>query len=96
MLKREPQAVVNDIRNEIVSDWAAVNVYHVAYDDETWIADEEKTKELRQKEHEDCLRRAKGYAEFEKEWLKKKPDENLLTYYGSWPGAKMVKPIIRI
>jgi N-methylhydantoinase B/oxoprolinase/acetone carboxylase alpha subunit len=96
VLEREPQAVVNDIRNEVVSDWAAVNVYHVAYDAETWIADDEKTKELRQKEHEDRLRRAKGYAEFEKEWLKRKPPEDMLSYYGSWPDAKMVKPVIRI
>jgi hypothetical protein len=36
------------------------------------------------------------YDEFEKEWLKKKPPEDQLTYYGSWPDAKMVTPIIRI
>ena len=95
-LEREPQAVVDDIRDEIVSDWAARNIYHVAYDAETWIADEEKTQELRQREREDRLRRAKSYTEFEKEWLKKKPPENMLTYYGSWPDAKMVTPIIRL
>ena len=96
VLEREPQAVVNDIRNEVVSDWVAVHVYHVAYDAETWTADEEKTKELRRREHEDRLRRAKSYDEFEKEWLKKKPPEDQLAYYGTWPDAKMVKPIIRI
>ncbi len=96
VLEREPQAVVNDIRNEVVSHWAAVHVYHVAYDAETWIADEEKTKELRRKEHEDRLSRARSYEEFEKEWLKKRPPENMLSYYGSWPEAKMVKPVIRI
>ena len=96
VLEREPQAVVNDIRDEIISDWAAINVYHVAYDAETWTADEEKTAELRKQEREDRLRRAKSYVEFEKEWLKRKPTEDQLTYYGSWPDAKMVNPIIRM
>ena len=96
VLEREPQAVVDDVRNEIVSDWIARNVYHVAYDAETWTADEEKTKELRQQEREDRLRRAKSYDEFEKEWLKKKPPEDQLAYYGSWPDAEVVNPVIRI
>lgn len=96
VLEREAQAVVDDIRNEIISDWAARNVYHVAYDAETWTADEEKTAELRKQEREDRLRRAENYGEFEKEWLKRKPAESMLTYYGSWPDAKMVNPIIRI
>ena len=96
VLEREPQAVVEDVRDEIISDWAARNVYHVAYDAETWTADEEKTKELRQREHQDRLCRAKSYSEFEKEWSQKKPPEDQLAYYGSWPDAKMVRPIIRI
>jgi N-methylhydantoinase B/oxoprolinase/acetone carboxylase alpha subunit len=96
VLERQPQAVVDDVRDEIISDWAAANVYHVAYDAETWTADEEKTEELRKQEREDRLRRAKSYDEFEKEWLKKKPPEDMLTYYGSWPDGKVVRPIIRI
>jgi N-methylhydantoinase B/oxoprolinase/acetone carboxylase alpha subunit len=96
VLEREPQAVVNDIRDEIISDWAATNVYHVAYDAETWTADEEKTRELRKYEREDRLHRAKSYDEFEKEWLKRRPPEEQLTYYGSWPDAKVVNPVIRI
>jgi len=96
VLERDPQAVVDDVRNELVSDWIARNVYHVAYDVETWTADEEKTKELRQKEREDRIRRGKSYDEFEKEWLKQEPPEDQLNYYGSWPDAKVVNPIIRI
>jgi len=58
--------------------------------------DEEKTRELQEQESEDRLHRSKSYNEFEKEWLKKKPPEEQLTYYGSWPDAKLVKPVIRI
>jgi N-methylhydantoinase B/oxoprolinase/acetone carboxylase alpha subunit len=96
VLEREPQSVVNDVREELISDWAARNVYHIAYDAETWTADEEKTKELRRLEHDDRLRRGKSYVEFEQEWLQKKPPEDQLTYYGSWPDAHVVRPIIRI
>ncbi|MFC2038642.1 hydantoinase B/oxoprolinase family protein [Chloroflexota bacterium] len=96
VLEREPQAVVDDVRNEIISDWVATRVYHVAYDAETWTADEEKTAELRKQERQDRLNRATSYAEFEKEWLKRKPAEDMLTYYGSWPDAEMVTPIIRL
>jgi acetophenone carboxylase len=96
VLERDPQAVVNDVRDEIVSDWAAHNVYRVAYDAETWTADEEKTRELRQHARSDRLCQARPYDEFEKEWLKRKPPEEMLAYYGAWPDARVVRPIIRI
>ena len=96
VLEREPQSVVDDVRNEIISPWVASNVYHVAYDADTWTADEKETEALRKSEHEKRLHIGKGYEEFEQEWLKKKPPEDQLDYYGSWPDAKMVKPIIRI
>jgi acetophenone carboxylase len=96
VLEREPQAVVNDVRNEIISDWTASHVYHVSYDVETWTADANKTRDLRDLEHAKRLRLGKPFGEFEKEWLKERPPEDQLTYYGSWPDATMVKPIIRI
>jgi N-methylhydantoinase B/oxoprolinase/acetone carboxylase alpha subunit len=96
VLERDPQSVVNDIRNEIISEWSAEHVYHVAYDRETWTADLTKTTELRAKEHQDRLHRSIPFAEFESEWLKKKPSEDMLHYYGSWPDGKIVRPIIRI
>jgi N-methylhydantoinase B/oxoprolinase/acetone carboxylase alpha subunit len=96
VLERQPQAVVDDVRNEIISDWTASNVYHVAYDVETWTADAGKTQDLRKLEREKRLRLGRPYDEFETEWLRKKPPEDQMAYYGSWPDARMVKPIIRI
>jgi hypothetical protein len=63
---------------------------------ETWTADAEKTQDLRKLEREKRLRLGKRYDEFETEWLKKKPPEGQMAYYGSWPDARMVNPIIRI
>jgi acetophenone carboxylase len=96
VLERDPQSVVDDVRAEIISDWVARNVYHVTYDAELWLADEEKTADLRKKEHEDRLSRSKKFDEFEKEWLKQKPPEDQLEYYGSWPDAKPLRRIIRM
>jgi N-methylhydantoinase B/oxoprolinase/acetone carboxylase alpha subunit len=96
VLEREPQSVVDDIRAEIISEWTATNVYHVAYDAETWTADEEKTTELRKREREKRLQRGIRYEEFEKEWLKQKPPEDQLDLYGSWPDARMINRIIRL
>jgi hypothetical protein len=36
------------------------------------------------------------FQEFTKEWSRKKPPEELLKYYGSWPDAAKVKEIVRI
>jgi len=85
VLERDPDLVVNDISKGITSPLVARNIYHVAYDDETMVVDYEKTKELREKEREDRIKRGKGYEEFEKEWLKKRPPEEALKYYGKWP-----------
>lgn len=96
VMEREPQAVVDDIRANIISEWTATNVYHVAYDAETWTADEEKTAALRKKERENRLQRGIKYEKFEKEWLKQKPPEDQLELYGSWPDAEMINRIIRL
>jgi len=96
VLEREPQSVVDDIKAEIISEWTATNVYHVAYDTETWTADAEKTVELRKKERENRLQRGIEYETFEKEWLKQKPPEDQLELYGSWPDAGIIRRIIRL
>ena len=96
VLERDPQAVVNDIRDDIISHWAAQHVYHVAYDRATWTADAAQTAELRRQERADRLSRAKPFGDFERAWLQKKPPEDMLGYYGSWPDGKALRPIIRI
>ena len=88
VLEREPESVMKDLRNGFISSWVVDNVYHVAYDPKTLIADNEKTVELRQKARADRLQRGKSYPEFMKEWSKKKPPEECLITYGTWPDAK--------
>ena len=58
--------------------------------------DYEGTEKERQREREDRKRRAQPYDAFEEEWLKKKPSEEALTAFGSWPDGKQTREIVRI
>ena len=95
-LFRDPDKVMEDIKNEIISDWVAVSIYKVVYDPETLTVDYEGTEKERQKERADRKRRAKPYDVFEKDWLKKRPSEEALTAFGSWPDGKQTREIVRI
>jgi acetophenone carboxylase len=95
-LDRDPELVMADIKGELISEWSAENIYRVSYDKKRFRVDKEKTNELRQKERKKRLKRGKPYAAFEKEWVKKKPPEETLKFYGSWPDAQIVNPIQRI
>jgi acetophenone carboxylase len=91
VLERDPELVVKDLKEGFITSWVAENIYHVAYDPETLTVDKEKTAELRQKERELRLQKGKSYEEFMQEWLQKKPPEDCLITYGSWPDAKPVR-----
>ncbi len=96
VLERDPELVMQDIRNEITSHWTAQNVYKVVYDPDTLEVDYPKTEELRQREREDRIKRGRKFKTFQREWLKRRPPETALKYYGSWPDAKKVREIVRI
>jgi len=58
--------------------------------------DYDATEKERQQEREDRKRRAKPYEAFERDWLKKRPPEEALTAFGSWPDGKQTREIVRI
>jgi len=95
-LERDPESVVKDVIDRIISDWTAEHVYKVVYDKETHIIDYEATERLRSEERNLRLQRGKPYEEFEKEWSKLRPPEEILSDYGSWPDAKAVRPVVRM
>lgn len=88
VLERDPDLVMRDIRRKVTSHWTAKNVYKVAYDPETLRVNQEKTKELREAERQDRISLAKPYDKFMQEWSKKRPRQDILKYYGSWPDAQ--------
>jgi N-methylhydantoinase B/oxoprolinase/acetone carboxylase alpha subunit len=85
VLERDPELVIKDLRDGIISHSIAKNVYKVVYDPKTLILDKEKTEELRQRERAERKTRGVPYHEFEKEWLKKKPKDEVLQFFGPWP-----------
>lgn len=95
-LDRDPELVIKDLKDKIISDRSAENIYKIAYDKTKLRIDEEQTKILRENEKTARINRGKPYADFEKEWLNKKPPEEILEFFGSWPDGNVVSPITRI
>jgi len=87
-IERDPSLVMQDLENGVISHWAAKNIYKVAYDERRLAVDEEKTKHLREQERKDRKKRGKKFKQFEKEWLKKKPSDETLEFYGTWPESQ--------
>ena len=94
-LDRDPDLVIQDLKDQIISDWSAENVYKLVYDKENMKLDQEGTRLARQAERQARLDRSVSYEDFEKEWQGLKLEDSLLRFYGSWPDAEMVTPIMR-
>ena len=94
-LERDPDEVLEDLRKQIISDWTAEKIYRIAYDRERRKLDAEKTKQQRDEERRARLARGKSFEEFQKEWSKKSPPKEILQWYGSWPDAKPLGPVVR-
>lgn len=95
-LDRDPHLVAKDLEDDLISSWTGREIYRVAYDSSTQKVDERKTIQLREEERQTRLRRGKPYAEFVKEWSKRKPPEEALSWYGTWPEARPTAPAQRM
>jgi len=82
-LEREPSAVAEDIRKDLISEWTAGNIYGVVYDEETERPDMEETEELREAERQRRLEEGTPYDEFIEEWESDSPPDDI-PYFGSW------------
>ncbi|HEX6021723.1 MAG TPA: hydantoinase B/oxoprolinase family protein [Solirubrobacter sp.] len=96
VLERDPAAVMEDLRNDAISDWTARNVFCVAYDAETLIVDEEGTRALRDAHRKRRLESGRPYAEFVAEWEQRLPPEQVLKYFGEWPSGTPNRTVVRI
>lgn len=94
-LERDPDAVLEDLRKKLISDWTAQNIYRVAYDAERRKLNPEETNRLREEERRARIARGKSFEEFNREWSEKRPPQEILQWYGSWPDAKPLGPVIR-
>lgn len=91
---RDPVSVAADVRQSLVSPEVAERVYAVALDDAGRV-DEAGTEAAREAVVSARLERGRPYAEFEADWSQRKPDESILSFFGSWPDGAVVEPLMR-
>jgi len=84
-LEREPESIMKDLTNGLVSPWAVKNIYHVVYDEESQRLDPAATEKARADKRKARIASAKPYDEFVTEWEKQSPPAEILTYYGQYP-----------
>jgi acetophenone carboxylase len=96
VLERDPALVARDVREQRVSLRAATEIYCVALDPASGEADLGQTERLRAAARRQRLERGKPWSEFMAAWSQRKPPDEMLSWYGSWPDAKPVRPIIRL
>ncbi|WP_370326293.1 hydantoinase B/oxoprolinase family protein [Euzebya sp.] len=94
-LDREPEDVAADVTKKMVSASVAQDVYGVTIDPVTGLLDAEATEESRQRIRDQRLERGVPYDEFVESWSQRKPDDSILTHFGSWPDGAVLEPLMR-
>ncbi len=82
-LEREPALIIRDLREGLISEWTARNIYFLAFDPATMLVDHEKTDELRRAERAARISRGKTWDRFVEDHVKPSPPVGLL-YFGRW------------
>lgn len=85
VLERDPELVVQDLREGAISDRTAREVFKVVYRQGNLVVDREGTNLLRKEEREARIARGKPYDEWLTGWVQRRPPEHLLRWYGEWP-----------
>ncbi len=83
VLERDPQSVIQDIEERLITPEWARKLYYVVFDEETLIVDEEATIKLRADYREQRKKQGVPYAEFVKKHVKSEPPKDI-PFYGSW------------
>ena len=94
-LERPAEAVSEDLKKNIISEWTARKIYRVALDIDGRKVNLPATEELRTTERKARLTRGKSYDAFVAEWSKQSPPAEILQFYGTWPDAKSTGPVFR-
>jgi N-methylhydantoinase B/oxoprolinase/acetone carboxylase alpha subunit len=96
VLKRDAGLVAKDVGGERVSRWTAENVYQVRFVGDTTDVDGEATEVARADARAQRLAQGRPYAEFVEEWSAKRPPDEALAHFGSWPDGVRSAPVMRI
>lgn len=83
VLQRNPERVMKDLAEDLISHDTAREIFKVAYDERTLAVDPEATRRLRDEEREARKRRGVPYAVFVERWNRDAPPAGI-PYLGSW------------
>lgn len=88
-LEREPALVLKDLQQNLISEDVAFLIYGVVADQENGTVNQTATSERRAQLRAERLSEAKSFEVFIAEWLEKRPAENILQHYGSYPEPRV-------
>jgi len=83
VLEREPEAVMKDLEEDLMSHENARDIYKVVYDESSLTVDVQATKDLRAAYRQQRIARGKPFDEFCAAWVTPEPPTHL-PYFGSW------------
>ncbi|ATY86256.1 acetone carboxylase subunit alpha [Kyrpidia spormannii] len=89
VLERDPELVMKDLEEGLISVEVARDIYRVVYDPDTLVLDREATERAREEERRARLRRGVPFGEFVREWVTEEPPAHL-PWYGCWGDPKVV------
>lgn len=82
-IERDPDAVLADFEDDLISEWVLENIYHVSYDEETMLVDDDATETLRTEKRERRLEEGVPFDEFVEDWTSETPPATI-PYFGCW------------
>ena len=85
VLERETEAIQRDLDTDMITTEVARKIYGAAIDAETGRIDKAATERNRARMRADRLKKAKPFDAFIGDWLKRRPKEHIIAYYGDWP-----------
>jgi N-methylhydantoinase B/oxoprolinase/acetone carboxylase alpha subunit len=89
VLERDPELVMQDLREDLISDESACDIYKIVYDRSTRRVDQEGTRRARDAERAARIARGKPFKEFIKTWNKAAPPESI-PYFGTWGDSTVI------
>lgn len=89
LLERDPELIMQDLRENLVSDEIATDLFKVVYDRTTRRYDAEGTRKARDAERAARLARGTPYHAFVKDWVTAEPPKDIL-YFGSWDDPSVI------
>lgn len=89
VLERDPDLVIRDIEENLLSHETARRVYHIVYNPETLVLDRDGTAKARQAEREARKKRGLPFRQFVKQWVKAEPPADV-PYYGCWDDREKI------